>query len=70
MTVFAMASLMIPDVSAMCAEESIMWWETCSDAKEFSNDVHIKNTILFLVLIVFPVSCIALLVIWRKIKYC
>ena len=60
---------MMPNIFAMCAAESLLWWETCSDAKGFSDDVHIKNTILFLVLILtIPFLGIILLVYWRNRK--
>lgn len=61
---------MISDVLAMCAAESLEWWEACNDTGP-ENTLPLNPVLLF---IVFPIVIIGSIVgglvfaIWRKRK--
>ena len=68
-TALALVPLSISHVSAMCAAETLQWWEPCNDTGEFSDGIYVKYTILIPILIVVTLlSGITLLFYRRKRK--
>ena len=66
--VLALAPLSIANVSAICAAETLQWWEACNDTG--SNNVLPLNPVLMLILYVIGIFTVIVIVflIWRKRK--
>ena len=61
-----LSSLMIPNVSAICAADGMEWWEPCNDAGQ--NDIlSFKATLIVIVLVIVAISIVFFVVKkWRK----
>lgn len=66
---FTFFPLVISNVSAMCAADTMEWWEPCNDTGSYSDGIYIKYSILIpLLTVIILVIGIVSLVYWRKRK--
>ena len=67
-TTLALIPLIIPNVSAMCAAESLEWWEACNDTGP-NNALPLNPILIF---IIFPIIIIFIIIagviLWMKRK--
>lgn len=54
------------EVYAVCAAETLEWWEPCNDTGMFSDGIYIKYTVLIPIVIVAILILGFLLLIYRR----
>lgn len=62
-----LSSTFTNEVYALCASETLEWWESCNDTGMFSDGIIIKYAILFPIIIV-TILILGFILFWRKRK--